>query len=90
MFVLGQPGVGKSALAKRLVMGMAATGAQALILGDTKPDYTMLSATWRPGHPRRPGPGSDQPARRRTARHGAARMSGPDATSSAWRCADAG
>ncbi len=42
MFVLGQPGAGKSALAKRLVTGMAATGTQVLILGDTKPDYTRL------------------------------------------------
>ncbi|GGM66519.1 ATPase [Micromonospora sonchi] len=42
IFVLGQPGAGKSALAKRLVTGMAATGAQVLILGDTKPDYTRL------------------------------------------------
>ncbi|WP_307962253.1 hypothetical protein [Salinispora arenicola] len=42
VFVLGQPGAGKSALAKRLVMGMAATGAQILILGDTKPDYNRV------------------------------------------------
>ncbi|MFY1633715.1 hypothetical protein ACN27F_10615 [Solwaraspora sp. WMMB335] len=42
VFVLGQPGAGKSAFAKRLVMGMAATGAQVLILGDTKPDYTRV------------------------------------------------
>ncbi len=42
LFVLGQPGAGKSALAKRLVMGMAATGTQILILGDTKPDYTRV------------------------------------------------
>lgn len=42
VFVLGQPGAGKSALAKRLVMGMAATGAQILILGDTKPDYSRV------------------------------------------------
>ncbi|GAA0949050.1 hypothetical protein [Virgisporangium aurantiacum] len=42
MFVLGQPGAGKSALAKRLVTGMTGTGVQALILGDTKPDYTRL------------------------------------------------
>ncbi|MEV2240128.1 hypothetical protein [Micromonospora sp. NPDC049891] len=42
VFVLGQPGAGKSALAKRLVMGMAATGTQILILGDTKPDYSRV------------------------------------------------
>jgi hypothetical protein len=44
MFVLGQPGVGKSALVKRLITGMTACGTTALILGDTKPDYTALVA----------------------------------------------
>src|SRR5688572_10565018 len=42
IFVLGQPGAGKSALAKRLVTGMTATGVQVLVLGNTKPDYTRL------------------------------------------------
>lgn len=42
VFVLGQPGCGKSALTKRLVTGGIASGEQALILGDTKPDYTPL------------------------------------------------
>jgi len=42
MFVLGQPGTGKSALVKRLVTGAVACGTRALILGDTKPDYTPL------------------------------------------------
>ena len=42
MFVLGQPGTGKSALVKRLVTGSVASGARVLILGDTKPDYTPL------------------------------------------------
>ena len=42
MFVLGQPGAGKSALAKRLITGATATGTQAIILGDTKPDYTRI------------------------------------------------
>lgn len=42
VFVLGQPGVGKSTIAKRLATGMTATGARLLILGDTKPDYTSL------------------------------------------------
>ena len=42
MFVLGQPGTGKSALVKRLVTGAVAFGTQVLILGDTKPDYTPL------------------------------------------------
>jgi hypothetical protein len=43
MFVLGQPGTGKSTLVKRLVTGAVATGATALILGDTTTDYTMLA-----------------------------------------------
>jgi hypothetical protein len=43
MFVLGQPGTGKSTLVKRLVTGSVAVGATALILGDTKPDYAMLA-----------------------------------------------
>ena len=42
VFILGQPGVGKSTIAKRLATGMAATGTKLLILGDTKPDYTPL------------------------------------------------
>jgi len=41
-FLLGQPGVGKSSLAKRLITGLTGYGTQALILGDTKPDYTRL------------------------------------------------
>jgi len=40
VFLLGQPGTGKSALAHRLITGMVATGTRALVLGDTKPDYT--------------------------------------------------
>jgi hypothetical protein len=42
VFVLGDPGTGKSALVKRLVTGAAATGTTVLVLGDTKPDYTRL------------------------------------------------
>ena len=42
-FVLGQPGVGKSTLVKRQITGAVATGTRAIILGDTKPDYTMLT-----------------------------------------------
>jgi hypothetical protein len=44
VFVLGQPGTGKSALVKRLVTGAVASGTKALILGDTKPDYTLLAS----------------------------------------------
>ncbi|WP_245627964.1 hypothetical protein [Actinomadura oligospora] len=42
MFVLGQPGTGKSTLVKRLLTGAVATGTTPIVLGDTKPDYTML------------------------------------------------
>ena len=42
VFVLGQPGTGKSAVVKRLITGMTAFGTSTLILGDTKPDYTRL------------------------------------------------
>ncbi|QBI56339.1 hypothetical protein [Streptomonospora litoralis] len=41
-FVLGQPGTGKSTFVKRLVTGAVAFGSQAIVLGDTKPDYTEL------------------------------------------------
>ena len=42
MFLLGQPGVGKSALAKRLTLGMAAFGVRPIILGDTKGEHTAI------------------------------------------------
>jgi hypothetical protein len=42
MFLLGQPGAGKSALAKRLLVGLCGYGVTGLVLGDTKPDYTRL------------------------------------------------
>jgi len=42
VFVLGQPGTGKSALVKRLISGALAFGTKVLILGDTKPDYARL------------------------------------------------
>src|SRR5580693_7260071 len=41
-FVLGQPGTGKSTLVKRQLTGAVATGTRVLVLGDTKPDYSML------------------------------------------------
>lgn len=43
-FVLGRPGLGKSTLVRRLVLGLAAAGVTPLILGDLKPDYTDLVA----------------------------------------------
>ena len=42
VFVLGQPGVGKSTIVKRLITGMAAFGTRIIVLGDTKPDYSRL------------------------------------------------
>ena len=42
-FILGQPGTGKSTLAKRQITGAVAAGTRAIILGDTKPDYTRLT-----------------------------------------------
>ena len=42
MWILGQPGVGKSSLAKRLTIGMAGFGVKPLILGDTKGEHTPV------------------------------------------------
>ena len=72
-FVLGQPGVGKSTLVKRQITGAVATGTRVLVLGDTKPDYTMLTEHLG-GQVIRIGRGLDthQPAGRRAARRGAA------------------
>ena len=42
MFLLGQPGVGKSALVKRLTLALPAFGIRPIILGDTKGEYTAI------------------------------------------------
>lgn len=42
MFLLGQPGVGKSALAKRLTLALPAFGIRPIILGDTKGEHTAI------------------------------------------------
>lgn len=42
LFVLGIPGVGKSALIKRLVLGLAGYGTMPLVLGDIKGEYKRL------------------------------------------------
>jgi hypothetical protein len=42
MFVLGKPGMGKSTLLRRMVVGLAGYGVLPLILGDLKPDYSDL------------------------------------------------
>lgn len=42
IWIQGQPGVGKSAIAKRLCMGYASYGYQLLVPGDVKGEYTAL------------------------------------------------
>ena len=42
MFILGQPGAGKSSLVKRVLRGMCGFGVRPIILGDLKPDYTAV------------------------------------------------
>src|SRR5450755_436778 len=59
VFVLGQPGTGKSALVKRLVTGSVAFGTRVLVLGDAKPDYTPL-ITYLGGQVIRVGRGLDK------------------------------
>jgi hypothetical protein len=41
-FILGEPGVGKSSLIKRMVRGMCGFGIRPVILGDLKPDYGQV------------------------------------------------
>ena len=41
-FVLARPGLGKSTLVRRIVLGLSATGVTPLVLGDLRPDYTDL------------------------------------------------
>jgi hypothetical protein len=85
VFVLGQPGTGKSALVKRLVTGAVAFGTQALILGDTKPDYTPL-VRHLGGQVIRIGRGLDRINPLDAGPLGAAlrRMTGPDAQQLWW------
>ena len=85
MFVLGQPGTGKSTLVKRLVTGAVATGTTALILGDTKPDYTMLTEHLD-GQVIRIGRGLDRinPLDAGPLGQALRRMSGPDAEALRW------
>lgn len=41
-FVLGQPGLGKSTVVRRMALGLAAYGVHPMIFGDLKPDYVDL------------------------------------------------
>ena len=84
-FVLGQPGVGKSTLIKRQITGAVATGTRVLVLGDTKPDYTMLTEHLG-GQVIRIGRGLDRINPLDAGPLGAAlrRMSGPDAQALSW------
>lgn len=41
-FILGEPGVGKSSLIKRITRGMCGFGVRPFILGDLKPDYGQV------------------------------------------------
>ena len=84
-FVLGQPGVGKSTLIKRQITGAVATGTRVLVLGDTKPDYTMLTEHLG-GQVIRIGRGLDRINPLDAGPLGAAlrRMSGPDAQALRW------
>jgi hypothetical protein len=84
-FVLGQPGTGKSTLVKRQITGAVATGTRAIVLGDTKPDYSML-VEHLGGQVIRIGRGLDRINPLDTGPLGAAlrRMSGPDAQALRW------
>ena len=56
MYVESEPGMGKSTMVRRIVLGLAARGVTPLILGDLKPDYAQLVAALG-GQVLRVGPG---------------------------------
>lgn len=59
VFVLGEPGMGKSTAIRRMVLGLAARGTTPLILGDLKPDYAQLVKALG-GQVIKVGPGQDR------------------------------
>src|ERR1035437_4512811 len=85
MFVLGQPGTGKSALVKRLVTGAVAFGTRPLILGDTYPASPRL-VRHLGGQVIRIGRGLDKINPLDAGPLGTAlrRMTGPDAQALRW------
>ncbi|WBB62012.1 ATP/GTP-binding protein [Streptomyces sp. WMMC500] len=42
LFVLGQPGLGKSTVVRRMALGLAGYGVHPMVFGDLKPDYVEL------------------------------------------------
>ncbi|GAA2110895.1 ATP/GTP-binding protein [Streptomyces synnematoformans] len=42
LFVLGQPGLGKSTVIRRMALGLAGYGVHPMVFGDLKPDYVDL------------------------------------------------
>src|ERR1700758_3365257 len=84
-FILGQPGTGKSTLAKRQITGAVATGTTAIILGDTKPDSTLLTGHLG-GQMNRVGRGLDRITPLDSGPLGRAlqRMSGAEAQALCW------
>jgi hypothetical protein len=59
VYILGEPGMGKSTAVRRMVLGLSARGVTPLILGDLKPDYAPLVAALG-GQVLRIGPGLDR------------------------------
>ncbi len=43
VLVIARPGLGKSTLAAKVMLGLAAQGYRLLVPGDTKPDYVELT-----------------------------------------------
>ena len=58
LWVQGQPGVGKSTAAKRLLVGLVAFGFTAVVPGDIKDEYTAITQRMG-GQVFRIGPGLD-------------------------------